>query len=282
MCTNTGEARTAKEYVSLVLDEVFPLTQTRNLSHILITHGHGDHQGGLQELFSELKKRNMTPLPTIHKYTSPTGSFPIKNFAPVEKIEDGETFETEGATLQAVYSPGHTDDHVCFILKENNALLSGDCILGCGTAVFEELHTYMKSLKQLRNIMIDGYTWKSNTNTPSRRQSHSDGSVVPVHAIYPAHGLVLSNSVLEKVDEYITHREERERQILEYLRLSSETYSSLWKSSWEIMSAIYPTSLHILVKVSAQHNVQHHLSKLETDGKVSRKWPDMWCYHNKS
>jgi endoribonuclease LACTB2 len=265
----TGEGKTAKEYVSFLLDEVFPSTQTHTLSHILLTHGHDDHQGGLSEIFAELTKRKMLPLPTVHKFDSPTGSFPVKHISTLQDICNGDLFETEGATLQALYSPGHTDDHVCFILKENHALLSGDCILGCGTAVFEDLHSYMTSLKRLRVIMADGFPW-------------SQAEDLSITAIYPGHGPVLSNSVVEKVDEYIAHREERERQIVAYLQRTSTSHSRSsdvhWKSSWEIMSAIYPSTLPPIIKVAAQYNVLHHLSKLEVDGVVSTKWPDLWWF----
>lgn len=257
--------------MSFLLSEVFPETKTQSLSRILLTHGHDDHQGGIHELMNELKKRNMLPLPTVHKYSSPTGSFPVKQFCDVQEIEHGETFSVDGATVQALYSPGHTDDHICFILRENHALLSGDCILGCGSAVFEDLHSYMNSLKRLRAIMKDGYTWRHHSNSDGEQSEQ-----LPISSIYPGHGPVLSNSVIEKVDEYISHREDRERQILEYLKSHSSLAANKWRSSWEIMTAIYPSALPVILKTSAQHNVQHHLRKLEVDGVVALQWPDLW------
>ena len=65
---DTGEEATSKEYIKLLFDKVMITSNTTNISKIILTHGHYDHQGGVKAILNECIKRKMFPLPTIHKY----------------------------------------------------------------------------------------------------------------------------------------------------------------------------------------------------------------------
>ena len=113
-------------------------------------------------------------------------------------VEEGKrryVVRTEGATLRALHTPGHAEDHLCFVLEEEGSLFSGDNVLGVGTTVIPaeggDLLDYMRSLERL--------TGEVRT------------------AIYPAHGPKIEDGP-GKLSEYIEHRQEREREIVAALR----------------------------------------------------------------
>ncbi|HSC72322.1 MAG TPA: MBL fold metallo-hydrolase [Candidatus Methylomirabilis sp.] len=197
------------------------------LSLILLSHGHADHIGGLPVV------RRLFPDAVARKYP---GEAPV---SVVEPIAAGELIRQDGITLQAIHTPGHATDHLCFYWLEERALFSGDLILGEGTAVIPRvggcLMDYLASLKHLRSLEI-------------RR-------------IYPGHGPVIEDAPA-KITEYLEHRHMRERQVLDTLGAGARTIR-------EMVARIYadvPRELHSL----AEESVWNHLVKLEGERRVRR------------
>lgn len=207
------------------------------ISTVVITHHHHDHVGGIGDVCAlcgaPIRLTKFTEIPTLNE--TPGGQV-------FESLRDGQVLETEGATLRVIHTPGHTKDHLCLYLEEDKAMFSGDSILGQGTAVFENLRSYMVSLEKLLPF------------APER--------------IYPGHGPVVEDG-LAKIKEYISHRNAREQQIVDCMRRHAGKSLTAMEMVKEIYSS-YPVALHDPAKGS----VLHHLQKLEEEGRVVRLSPE--------
>ncbi|KAF2648484.1 putative metallo-beta-lactamase domain protein [Lophiostoma macrostomum CBS 122681] len=164
------------KWADLISDTL--VDQSSRLSHVLLTHWHGDHTGGVPDLIRmdpQLSGR-------VFKHTPSKGQ---------EPIADGQVFRVEGATVRAVHTPGHSHDHMCFVLEEENAMFTGDNVLGHGTSAVELLGTWMSSLKvmQTHNCAVG----------------------------YPAHGEVINNLPL-KIKVELSQKTRREEKVLQTLR----------------------------------------------------------------
>ncbi len=213
------------------LEQAMDLTGCEGLQEIVLTHAHGDHIGGCEQVMRrfgalEVKKR---PWPELD------GRY---GFA-ITPIGDGDVVETEGATLRAIHTPGHAPDHLCFVIEEEGSLVSGDNVLGVGTTIIPaqsgDLAQYMDSLERLL------------AERPGR--------------IYPAHGPCIEDG-RAKIQEYIDHRRARDQQILAAMRSGAERVPAIVA----IVYAAYPQALH----AAAGQSVTSHLLKLEREGRVER------------
>ncbi|KAF5008811.1 hypothetical protein FDECE_4924 [Fusarium decemcellulare] len=231
---DTGEGRNA--WISSIRDTL--QQENATIDAALITHWHHDHTGGIKDLLS------LSPQTRIYKHTPEEGQLEIKH---------GQRFEVDGATLTAAYTPGHTKDHIVFVLDEEDAMFTADNVLGQGTAVFEDMATYLRSLEEMKPL------FKGRA--------------------YPGHGPVIEHGPA-KIAEYIAHRRQREEQVVRTLGLGPggvETSAAESKTAWsamELVKIIYndvPEDLH----PAACGGVLQILGKLEGEGRVTHdghKW----------
>lgn len=199
------------------------------IQEIVLTHGHPDHLGGVEQVQARFGPLRVSKLPGADDPAS-LGALPLS---------EGSVVRTEGATLRAVHTPGHAPDHLCFVLEEEQALFSGDNVLGVGTTVIPshggDLLDYMRSLGRMLAL------------APRR--------------IYPAHGPVIADGG-KKIREYVAHRDAREAQILTALAQGDAPIATL-------VARVY-TDVPQVLHAAAAHSVAAHLGKLEREGRVRR------------
>jgi glyoxylase-like metal-dependent hydrolase (beta-lactamase superfamily II) len=197
-------------------------------SRVILTHRHRDHLGGVEQLRG--RYAGLAVAKMIHR----DPELP----ADIADLRDGHVIEGEGVTLVAVHTPGHASDHLCYYLREEKALFTGDVVLGGSTTVIPaedgDLGDYLASLRRL--LALD------------------------VERIYPAHGPVIEDAPA-KLREYIDHRLERERQILAALADGLDTIPAM-------VARIYADVPKALHPVAAQ-SVESHLKKLVKENRVT-------------
>lgn len=232
---DTGDGRPA--YLPLLLRALEEQHGAREIQEVVLTHAHPDHQGGYPQIRARLGRLRVAKRP-----------WPELDAAVAEDlhaIDDGAVIETEGATLKAIHTPGHAEDHLCFWLEEERAVFTGDVVLGAGTTVIPErggdLLDYMRSLRRLLEL------------EPA--------------VIYPGHGPMI-RSAMAKIREYIAHRELREEQILAELGAGVSGVAEMVKHIY----ADVPEVLH----PAAGSSVRAHLRKLEREGRARREG-DGWA-----
>lgn len=201
----------------------------KKIDHILLTHIHSDHCAGALAL----KKRCGAKI-GIHR--SRAGYLGGEDF----QYADGDRISFGAGELLVLHTPGHESGHCCFYDSADQVLFSGDHILGYGTSVIRppdgDMMEYLRSLERLLEFNIS--------------------------LILPGHGPMVGKPEA-KIKEYIEHRLQRERQVVDALRKGRETIGA-------ITEMIY-VDVRGPLKNVAEFSVQAHLIKLMREGKVKQE-----------
>jgi glyoxylase-like metal-dependent hydrolase (beta-lactamase superfamily II) len=200
----------------------------KKIDQILLTHIHSDHCGGALAL----KKRSGAKI-GIHR--SRAGYLGGEDF----QYGDGDRISFGAGELLVLHTPGHESGHCCFYDAADQVLFSGDHILGYGTSVIRppdgDMTEYLRSLERLLEFNIS--------------------------LILPGHGPMVGKPEA-KIKEYIEHRLQRERQVVDALRKGRETIGA-------ITEIIY-VDVRGPLKNVAEFSVQAHLIKLMREGRVKQ------------
>ncbi|HKP46636.1 MAG TPA: MBL fold metallo-hydrolase, partial [Pyrinomonadaceae bacterium] len=206
------------------------LNEGRKVREILLTHMHPDHVGGVNALRNHVSDSISV---AAHRLTAESlaGTVAVDRF-----VEDQEIISLQGSpqiSLRAMHTPGHARGHLCLYEEKTGTLISGDNIVGLGSVLIDppegNMRDYLKSLRRMRAL-------------PN------------LSVIFGGHGPAIANPTA-RLDQYIEHRLERERDILNAVREGATTTK-------DIVARVY-TDVSPKAHRMAERAVLAHLEKLE-------------------
>ena len=222
-----------------------------DIRHIVCSHSHPDHAPGAW-LLQALCVKNGQPKPLVYGLPSGPGALPSSQFQPDKILQNkellaltGQGLEAENTqkithTLQAIHTPGHTENHLCLLLVEDALLFTGDHILNGSTTIINppdgNMQDYLDSLALLDTLCT----------------AHA------VEFLLPAHGYVLGRA-RQVIAHLTTHRLAREAKVLAALQAQPQGTVQDWVA---MAYADTPPALWPL----AQRSLQAHLERIHALG----------------
>lgn len=213
----------------------------RRLTHILVTHTHSDHSPGAAPLkaWSGAKTYGFGPHGSGKEDGLKLEEGGDRDFVPDVRVKDGDVIAGDGFTFDCVYTPGHTSNHMCFALREERALFTGDHVMGWSTTVVVppdgDMAAYMASLDRL--IARDD------------------------KILWPTHGGPVRDPKPFLV-AYRDHRRDREAQILACIADGLDTIPAMVARIYaQVDKRLHP---------AAARSVEAHLIQLGDEARVTR------------
>ncbi len=213
------------------------LAEGRTMRGILLTHVHPDHVGGVRALRSHLDDFSVF----AHQFTADA----LEDIQVDTYLSDKDVLVLEGEpriAFRVMHTPGHARGHLCLYEERTATLLSGDNIVGLGSVLIDppegNMRDYLHSLESMRAL-------------PN------------LSVIFGGHGPAIANPY-RKIDEYISHRLDREEKILEAVRQGATTPK-------DVVARVY-TDVSPKAYALAERAVLAHVRKLVEDGMIGESF----------
>ena len=225
------------------IEAIISSLKGEKISHILVTHNHTDHSPGARPLAERCGAKIYGFDVSGQQYSMSKSAEGLdKKFKPDILIKDGDILKGKNWTLEAIHTPGHLSNHLCFALLEEKALFSGDHVMGWSTTIISppdgNMTEYLISLEKL--LMRDDNIY------------------------YPTHGWPIDDPK-KFVKQVYAHRLRRDNEICRFLEQGD-------KSMDQIVRMIYP-AIDKSLYLAASRTIFAHLIRLVELGKGSSDSP---------
>ncbi|MFI5372568.1 MAG: MBL fold metallo-hydrolase [Candidatus Eisenbacteria bacterium] len=214
------------------IDAIVGASMRERVRWVLLTHTHPDHAPGTARLVKATGAEVLAYGKRLDKDT---------DIVPDRIIGEGDTIEGTEFGLEVLHTPGHAPNHLCFLLEEERVLFTGDTVLDGMYSVVSparggDMAEYLRTLSRVEKLRLA--------------------------RLAPGHGNAIDDPK-PRVQDYLAHRVQRERQVLRVLKDGPARIA-------DIVTALYAErELHPKLVEAAGWQIHAHLLKLKAEGKVT-------------